>query len=149
MPNNKPNSVYSTIYLEKRIAFILHSLHAEKKLASGSGLPLALSSIVLRRSKKKNFLSSRCIFRSYDLVFVSVALSFGLATSSIREMPPFFWCRDFPKLSKENLCTLFDSYTIWKWFIISIYFLMSDDIVCFRDKIGLLLFFLRRYVWKH
>ena len=48
------------------------------------------------------------------LVFVSVALSFELSLSSIREMPPVFQCQDFPNFSYLKLCALIERYVIYK-----------------------------------
>ena len=48
------------------------------------------------------------------LVFVSVALSFELSLSSIREMPPVFQCQDFPNFSYLKLCALIERYVIYR-----------------------------------
>jgi hypothetical protein len=42
------------------------------------------------------------------LVYVSVALSFELSLSSIREMPPIFQCQDFPNFGYPKLCALIE-----------------------------------------
>ena len=48
------------------------------------------------------------------VVFVSVALSFELSLSSIREMSPVFQCQDFPNFSYLKLCALIERYVIYK-----------------------------------
>ena len=48
------------------------------------------------------------------LVFVSVALSFELSLSSIREMPPVFQCQDFPNSGYPELCALIERYVIYR-----------------------------------
>ena len=60
---------------------------------------------------KLDLLPSRCIFHAneFTLVSVSVALSFELSLSSIREMPPFFQCQDFPNSGYPELCALIGS----------------------------------------
>ena len=64
---------------------------------------------------KSDLLSSRCIFRWMNqLVFVSVALSFELSLSSIREMSPFFQCQDFPNSGYPKLCALVERCRIYK-----------------------------------
>ena len=65
---------------------------------------------------KSDLLSSRCIFlvNKSTIVFVSVALSFELSLSSIREMPPVFQCQDFPNSSYLKLCALIERYVIYR-----------------------------------
>lgn len=65
---------------------------------------------------KSDLLSSRCIFlvNKATIVFVSVALSFELSLSSIREMPPVFQCQDFPNSGYPKLCALIERYVIYK-----------------------------------
>ena len=48
------------------------------------------------------------------LVFVSVALSFELSLSSIREMPPVFQCQDFPNFSYLKLCALIERCVVYR-----------------------------------
>ena len=65
---------------------------------------------------KSDLLSSRCIFlvNKSTIVFVSVALSFELSLSSIREMSPVFQCQDFPNFSYLKLCALIERYVIYR-----------------------------------
>ena len=48
------------------------------------------------------------------LVFVSVALSFELSLSSIREMPPVFQCQDFPNSGYPELCALIERHKLYR-----------------------------------
>ena len=85
------------------------SLHWEVVCPSKSNLQLWVEVSI-------SLLPSRCIFlvNKFTIVFVSVALSFELSLSSIREMPPVFQCQDFPNFSYLKLCALIERYVIYR-----------------------------------
>jgi len=47
------------------------------------------------------------------VVYVSVALSFELSPSSIREIPPIFQCQDFPNSGYPKLCALIEQKELY------------------------------------
>lgn len=57
--------------------------------------------------------NAHCLTAAFAVVYVSVALSFELSLSSIREMPPVFQCQDFPNSGYPELCALIERCRIY------------------------------------
>ena len=72
----------------------------------------------------------------FMVVSVSVALSFELSLSSIREMPPVFQCQDFPNSGYPELCALIERNGLYRnriFFQVHslLFWMLTKNLFCF------------------